>query len=67
MEVKSNKEQERNHLGEPGGHDTHFNFQTKQGPTVSVSNMRDIAFRGCSEIMRTINFPIFAVYITIFE
>ena len=28
-----------------------FNFQTKQGPKISVSNIRDIAFCGYSEIM----------------
>ena len=27
-----------------------FNFQTKQGPIVSVSNVGDTAFYGCSEI-----------------
>ena len=37
----------------------HFNFRTKQGPTVSVSNIRDIAFYVCSEIIRTRNFKIF--------
>ena len=26
-----------------------FNFQTKQGPNISVSNIRDIAFCGYSE------------------
>ena len=41
----------------------HFNFRTKQGPTVSVSNIRVIAFYGCSEIIRTRNFPICAVLI----
>ena len=30
------------------------------------SNIRDIAFYGCSEIIRTRNFTIFTVYITIF-
>ena len=48
------------------GEAAHFNFQTKQGPTVSVSNIRDIAFYGCSEIIRTRNFKIFTVYATIF-
>ena len=28
-----------------------FKFQTKKGPTVSVSNIRDIVFYGCSEII----------------
>ena len=27
-----------------------FNFETKQGPRVSVSNVGDTAFYGCSEI-----------------
>ena len=39
----------------------HFNFWTKQGPTVSVSNIRDIAFNECSEIILTRNFMIFTV------
>ena len=30
--------------------------------TVSVANIKDIPFHGCSEIMRTRNFMIFAVY-----
>ena len=33
----------------------HVSFRTKQGPTVSVSNIRDIAFCGCLEIIRTRN------------
>ena len=44
----------------------HFNFQTKQGPKVSLSNIRDIAFYQCSEMMRTRNFTFFTVYVTIF-
>ena len=40
-----------------------FKFRTKQGPTVSVSNIRDIAFYGCSEIMRTTSFTICTVLI----
>ena len=40
----------------------HFNFRTKQGPTVSVSNIRDIAFYVYSEIIRIRNFTIFTVY-----
>ena len=35
-------------------------------PTVSVSNIRNIVFYGCSEIMRSRNFTIFTVYTTIF-
>ena len=42
----------------------HFNFQIKQGPTVSVSNIRDIAFYGCSEIIQTRNVTIFSVCAT---
>ena len=49
-----------------GGMAPHFNFRTKQSPTVLVSNIRDIAFYGCSEIIRTKNFTVFAVYATIF-
>ena len=45
---------------------THFNFRTEQDPNFSVSNLRDIVFYKCSEIIRTRNFPIFIVYITIF-
>ena len=44
----------------------HFKFRTKQGPTVSVSNIRNIAFNRCSEIIRTRNFTIFTMYATIF-
>ena len=43
-----------------------FNFQTKQGPPVSVSNNRDISFYGCSEIIRIRNFTIFTVNATVF-
>ena len=44
----------------------HFNFWTKEGPKVSASNTKDIAFYGCSEIIGTINFTIFIVHATIF-
>ena len=46
-------------MGAQGSHapSPHFNFQTKQGPTVSVSNVGDTTFYGCSEITR--NFTIF--------
>ena len=44
----------------------HFNFRTKKGPAVSVSNIRNITFYGCLEIMQTINFTTFIVYATIF-
>ena len=36
------------------------------GPTVSVLNIRDIAFYGCSEIIRTRNFTIFTLHATSF-
>ena len=39
---------------------------TKQVPTVSVPDIKDIAFYGCSEIIRTRNFTVFTVYATIF-
>ena len=39
----------------------------KQRPTVSISNIRDIAFYMCSKIIRTKNFTILTVYATIFE
>ena len=46
-------------LGGQGGHGPlHLNFRTKQGPSVSVSNIRDNAFYGCSQIIRTKNFAI---------
>lgn len=36
--------------GGQGGHDPpHFNFRIKQGPKASFSNIRNIAFSGCSE------------------
>ena len=44
----------------------HLNFQSKQGPTVLVSNTKDVAFTECSEIIRTRNFTIFNVCATIF-
>ena len=44
---------------------THFNFWNKD-PTVSFSNIRYIAFNGCSEIVWTRNFTIFTVCATIF-
>ena len=47
-------------LGGYGDHGLpHFNFQTKQGPEMSVSNFRDVAFYRCSESIRTRNFTIF--------
>ena len=55
--------------GGVGGRGTiapHFNFRTKQGPTVSASYIRDISFYGCSEIKRTRNFTIFTVNAKIF-
>ena len=59
--------QGRSHWGSQEGHGPpHFSFRTKQGPKVSVSNITDIAFYGCSEIIRTRNFTIFTVYVTIF-
>ena len=45
----------------------HFNFRTKQGPTVLVLNTRDIAVYGCLEIILIKNLMIFTVYTTIFE
>ena len=49
----------------PGGSGPlHFNFRNKEGPKISVSN-RDIAFYGCSDIIRTRNFAIFTVHATI--
>ena len=54
----------RSHWGGQGSmFPPHFNFQTKQGP--KVLNITDIAFYGCLEIMRTRNFTIFTVYVTI--
>ena len=44
----------------------HFNFRTEQGSKISLSDIRDIVFNGCSEIIRTKNFTIFTVYATIF-
>ena len=45
---------------------SHFKFWTKQGPTSSVSNIGDIAFYGCSEIIWTRNFMMFTVFAIIF-
>ena len=44
----------------------HLNFRTKQGPKISVSNIRDIATYECSEIIQARNSPISTVYGTIF-
>ena len=44
----------------------HVSFQTKKSPQISVSNIRDIAFYRCSEIIRTRKFTTFAVHATIF-
>ena len=44
----------------------YFNFQIKQGPTDSFSNVGDTVFNGCSEIIRTRNFTTFTMYATIF-
>ena len=67
LRMKKNN-QGRSHWGRgQGAHaPSHFNFQTKQGPTVSVSNIIDIVFYRCSEIMRTKHFTIFTGYATIF-
>ena len=46
----------------PPPHLLHFNFWTKQGPKI-----RDIAFYGCSEIIRTRNLAIFIVCATSFR
>ena len=62
--------QGRSHLGErgAGGHGPPTSIsKPKQGPTISVSNIRDIAFNGCSEIIWTRNFTIFTVYATVFR
>ena len=53
-------------MGGRGPCHPYFNFPTKHGSKVSVSNIRDIAFYGCSEIMQTRNFTIFTVFATIF-
>ena len=53
-------------MGQRGAWSPHFNFQTKQRPTVPVSNIRNTAFYGRSEIIRTRNFTIFTVYAEIF-
>ena len=56
----------RSHLGSrramPLTLSAHFNFRTKQCPKVSISNIRDIAFYGCSEIIPTRNFTVMTVY-----
>ena len=52
--------------GDRGSLPSHFNFRTKQGPTVSVLIITDVAFYGCSEIMRTRNFTIFSAHAKMF-
>ena len=44
----------------------YLNFQAKKGPTPSASNIRDIAFCRCSEILRTRNVTYFTVCATVF-
>ena len=41
----------------------YFNFRIKQGPKFSVSNISDIGFYRCSEIIWTRNFTSFTVTI----
>ena len=45
----------------------HCHFRTKQGPTVSVLNIRNIGLNRCSDIIWAINFTIFTMYATILE
>ena len=54
--------------GGPGGHapPPPFSLGTTHGLTVSVSNIWDIAFYWCSEIIWTRNFTVFIVYAIIF-
>ena len=56
-------QQRHSHWSVQGAMALHFNFQTRQGPQVSVSN---IAFYGCLEIIQTKDFTVFTVYATIF-
>ena len=58
--------QRRNHWEVGGSIPPYFNFQTKKGPIISVSNIRNISFYVCSEIMRIRNFTIFTVSALIF-
>ena len=66
--------QGRSHWRRKGGHcrpllpssSPHFNFPTKQDPTVLVSNTRDVSFSECSEIIQIRNFTIFNMLATIF-
>ena len=44
--------------GRKGDRRHNFNFRTEQGPTISVSIIRDIAFFGCSEILSLIYFKL---------
>ena len=44
----------------------HFNFRAKKGPTVSVSIIRDIAFKEFPEIVWTKYFTIFCLHARIF-
>ena len=53
--------------GARGAMPPHFNFQTNKDPSVSVSNIRDIASCGFSKIIPSRNFTIFTVYGKIFR
>ena len=54
--------QGRSHWESQGIWSPHFNFRTKQGAIVSVSNIRDAAFCGGSKIIRTRSFTNSNVY-----
>ena len=54
--------QGRSHGEGQGTWSPHFNFRTKQGAIVSVSNIRDAAFCGGSKIIRTRSFTNSNVY-----
>ena len=57
--------QVHSHLRAWGTIATYFDFQTKQGPKMLVSNIRDKGFQS-SEIIWTKNFTIFIMYATNF-
>ena len=76
FEIAGGLNQGRSHWGgrRGGGQGVHaqppssppLQFSNQKRPKVSVLNIRDIDFYGCSKIIRTRNFTIFTVYAIIF-
>ena len=64
LQIGSTRTRPLGRVGEPWS--SPLQFPNQKGPTVSASNIKDIAFYGCLEIIRTRSFTIFTVYATSF-